>query len=105
MCLSQSLSSFECQCIILSGMHPSENSSQPPSSDAYKKKVAKTFGQKGKKRGPKYNHVGTTRNGFAWIDEKIELAVEQCPKCGASVEKQKETIIKKNPIAELGSSN
>lgn len=22
MCLSQSLSSFECQCIILSGMHP-----------------------------------------------------------------------------------
>ena len=24
MCLSQSLSSFECQCIILSGMHPVE---------------------------------------------------------------------------------
>jgi len=45
--------------------------------------------------------VGTTRNGFAWIDEKIELAVEQCPKCGASEEKQKETINKKNQTAEL----
>jgi hypothetical protein len=40
----------------------SENSSQPPSSDDYKKKFAKTFGQKGKKRGPKYDHVGKTRN-------------------------------------------
>ena len=79
----------------------SENSSQPPSSDGYKKKVAKTFGQKGKKRGPKYDHVGKTRNGFGRVDEIVDLRMEKCPKCGASVEKQKETIIKKNQIAEL----
>jgi DNA repair exonuclease SbcCD ATPase subunit len=74
----------------------SENSSQPPSSDDYKKKFAKTFGQKGKKRGPKYDHVGKTRNGFGRVDEIVDLRMEKCPKCGASVEKQKETIIKKN---------
>jgi hypothetical protein len=28
MCLSQSLSSFECQCIILSGMHPCQTLQQ-----------------------------------------------------------------------------
>jgi hypothetical protein len=40
--------------------------------------------------------VGKTRNGFGRVDEIVDLRMEKCPKCGASVEKQKETIIKKN---------
>jgi predicted nucleic acid-binding Zn-ribbon protein len=42
----------------------SENSSQPPSSDAYKKKVAKTFGQKGKKEG---------QNTTMWVQPETAL--------------------------------
>lgn len=45
----------------------SENSSQPPSSDKYKKK-SQGAGTKGKKRGPAYGHEGKTRNGFEQVD-------------------------------------
>jgi Family of unknown function (DUF6444) len=39
----------------------SKNSSQPPAQDNYKKqKAVKT----GKKKGSKYDHKGTTRNGY-----------------------------------------
>ena len=59
----------------------SENSSQPPSSDKYKKKSLGA-GTKGKKRGPAYGHEGKTRNGFEQVDNYIELNWEICPVCG-----------------------
>jgi transposase len=76
----------------------SKNSSQPPSQDNYKKKKAvKT----GKKKGPKYDHKGTTRNGFAVVDHKVKLAVCECPECGAGVSEVAGAVIKREQIAEL----
>lgn len=76
----------------------SENSSQPPSQDNYKKKKAvKT----GKKRGPKYGHPGTTRNGFAIVDHQVKLLVCECPECGAAVAEVAGAVIKREQIAEL----
>lgn len=53
----------------------SENSSVPPSSDQNKKPSDKSKRKKGKKRGPKYDHPGKTRNGFGEADtfEKLDL--------------------------------
>ena len=42
----------------------SQNSSTPPSQDLLKKPSDKSKRKKNKKRGPKYNHPGKTRNGF-----------------------------------------
>lgn len=42
----------------------SANSSIPPSADQLKKPSNKSKRKKGKKRGPKYDHPGKTRNGF-----------------------------------------
>jgi len=65
----------------------SENSSQPPSQDGYKKKNKGFETKVRKKRGPKYGHEGTTRNGFAEVDNWEELKIETCPVCGTSVER------------------
>jgi predicted RNA-binding Zn-ribbon protein involved in translation (DUF1610 family) len=81
----------------------SENSSQPSSQDGYKKKSKpKDFinPEKGKKRGPKYDHVSTTRNGFEQIDEVVELPVEHCPNCGTPPNRVVDTV-KRDQIAEL----
>jgi transposase len=54
----------------------SENSSQPPSADGYKK-ASKDIKKRKKKQRPKYGHPGTTRHGFEAVNHRIELPVEQ----------------------------
>ncbi len=51
----------------------SQNSSVPPSQDLLKKPSDKSKRKKGKKRGPKYNHIGKTRNGFGEPDRIEQL--------------------------------
>lgn len=63
----------------------SSNSSIPPSQDLLKKPSAKTLDQARKKRGPKYNHPGSTRNGFGQPDKIETINIEQCPGCGGGV--------------------
>ena len=77
----------------------SQNSSQPPSSDGYKK-PSRLKKKPGRKRGPKYNHPGKTRNGFGYIDEKVVLEVSQCPNCGGELEVQ-EGKVKRQQVVEL----
>ena len=48
----------------------SETSSQPPSADGPKKRNRDPQ-KPSRKRGPKYNHPGRTRNGFGWIDHRV----------------------------------
>lgn len=82
----------------------SENSSQPSSQDGPKKKSKpKNFinPPKGKKRGPKYGHPGTTRNGFETVDHVVELPVESCPICGAVVNRVVDAPSQQHQIAEL----
>ena len=82
----------------------SENSSQPSSQDGYKKKSKpKNFSNppQGKKRGPKYGHTSTTRNGFETVDHHVELKLENCPVCGSEVEEVTDAPIKRHQIAEL----
>lgn len=64
----------------------SQNSSVPPSTDLLKKPSDKSKRKKGKKRGPKYDHPGKTRNGFGEPDQIILLELENCPACGTSLE-------------------
>lgn len=61
----------------------SQNSSVPPTEDHLKKPSDKSKRKKGKKRGPKYDHPGKTRNGFGEPDEVEKLELENCPDCGA----------------------
>ena len=77
----------------------SETSSQPPSSDGVKK-PNRDQQKPQRKRGPKYNHPGTTRNGFGWVDHAVLLEVERCPVCGGEVERQPQGT-KRQPVAEL----
>ena len=77
----------------------SENSSQPPSQDRYKK--AKGREQASRKRGPKYDHSGSTRNGFGWVDHQEELTLSHCPQCGGEVERMTEAPVRRQQIAEL----
>jgi hypothetical protein len=77
----------------------SENGSQPPSQDEYKK--ASREQGKGKKRGPKYGHPGTTRNGFERVDHCVELPVNECPVCGAEVERVESVPVARQQVAEL----
>jgi transposase len=77
----------------------SSNSSQPPSQDGYKK--AKPSQQQRKKRGPKYGHPGSSRNGFGWIDHSIELTLNECPKCGASLARDERESVERHQVAEL----
>lgn len=78
----------------------SGNSSQPPSADAHKKK-SKEIKRRTKKQGPKYGHEGTTRNGFASVDQTIELRLDHCPDCGNAVELIADAPVRKHQIAEL----
>ncbi len=77
----------------------SQNSSQPPSSDGYKK-PSRPKKKPGRKRGPKYNHPGKTRNGFGYVDEKVVLEVGQCPNCGADLEVEAGKV-KRQQVVEL----
>ncbi len=61
----------------------SQNSSTPPSQDLLKKPSDKSKRKKGKKRGPKYNHSGKTRNGFGKPDQVVSLELENCPVYGS----------------------
>lgn len=79
----------------------SENSSQPPSQDGYKKKNKGFETKPRKKRGPKYGHEGATRNGYAEVDNTIPLNLETCPVCGTPVEKVESAPVHRTQIAEL----
>ena len=81
----------------------SENSSQPPSQDGYKKKnkSKEQTSKPPKKRGPKYGHPGKTRNGFEQVDERIEVGLEQCPSCGGALERVCEAPVRRHQVAEL----
>ena len=79
----------------------SKNSSVPPSSDQLKKPSDKSKRKKGQKRGPKYNHPGTTRNGFGTPDKLESLELESCPVCGADVEAVAGAPEKIQQVAEL----
>jgi transposase len=77
----------------------SETSSQPPSSDG-PKKPNRDQQKPQRKRGPKYNHPGTTRNGFGWINHAELLDVQNCPICGGAVERQPQGT-QRQQVAEL----
>lgn len=79
----------------------SQNSSVPPSADQIKKPSDKSQRKKGKKRGPKYDHPGTTRNGFGEPDKVEQLELDSCPVCGADVEPVADAPIKVQQVAEL----
>ncbi len=76
----------------------SKTSSLSPSSDGYKKGKGKGSG---KKRGPKYEHPGTTRNGFGFVDQEVRLELETCPVCGGELEEVSSPPRKREQIAEL----
>lgn len=77
------------------------NSSIPPSADQLKKPSDKSKRKKGRKRGPKYDHPGKTRNGFGEPDQIIELELETCPVCQAAVEAVTAAPAKVQQVAEL----
>jgi DNA-binding protein H-NS len=79
----------------------SQNSSLPPSTDLLKKPSDKSKRKKGKKRGPKYDHPGQTRNGFGEPDKIISLELENCPTCGNSLEKVESAPLKVQQVAEV----
>ena len=79
----------------------SQNSSVPPSSDLLKKPSDKSKRKKGKKRGPKYNHPGKTRNGFGEPDQIISLELEKCPVCETPLETIEEAPQKVQQVAEI----
>ncbi len=79
----------------------SQNSSIPPSQDILKKPSDKSKRKKGKKRGPKYNHPGNTRNGFGTPDKVVSLELENCPVCGTELEKVEEAPQKVQQVAEV----
>lgn len=78
----------------------SENSSQPPSADGYKRK-SKAFVPRQRKQGPKYGHEGKTRNGFEQVDHHLELTLEQCPVCGSALARNATAPTQQQQIAEL----
>ena len=79
----------------------SSNSSIPPSAEQLKKPSDKNKRKKGKKRGPKYDHPGKTRNGFGEPDRVIELQPDSCPVCQAAVESITAAPTKVQQVAEL----
>jgi DNA-binding protein H-NS len=79
----------------------SSNSSIPPSADQLKKPSDKSKRKKAKKRGPKYDHPGKTRNGFGEPDKIVELKLETCPMCHAKVEPARTAPRKVQQVAEL----
>ena len=79
----------------------SQNSSTPPAQDLLKKPSDKTKRKKGKKRGPKYNHPGKTRNGFGNPDLVVPLELENCPVCGTELEGVEGAPQKVQQVAEV----
>lgn len=79
----------------------SANSSIPPSADQLKKPSDKSKRKKGKKRGPKYDHPGKTRNRFGEPDQVIELELDTCPICQGAVESVASARPKVQQVAEL----
>ena len=79
----------------------SSNSSIPPSADQVKKPSDKSKRKKGKKRGPKYDHPGKTRNGFGKPDQIIELELKTCPVCQGAVTPVTAAPKKVQQVAEL----
>lgn len=79
----------------------SSNSSIPPSADQIKKPSDKSKRKKGKKRGPKYDHSGKTRNGFGEPDRIIELQPDRGPVCQAGVKALAAGPTKVQQVAEL----
>lgn len=79
----------------------SQNSSLPPSADQLKKPSDKSKRKKGKKRGPKYDHTGKTRNGFGLPDSVENLELDGCPVCSGEVEPVKAAPEKVQQVAEL----
>ena len=79
----------------------SQNSSTPPSQDLLKKPSDKSKRKKGKKRGPKYDHPGKTRNGFGTPDKVVLLELEDCPVCETDLETVEEAPLKVQQVAEI----
>ena len=79
----------------------SQNSSTPPAQDLLKKPSDKSKRKKGKKRGPKYNHPGKTRNGFGTPDLVVSLELENCPVCGTELERVEGAPEKVQQVAEV----
>ena len=79
----------------------SKNSFTPPIQDQLKKPSDKAKRKKGKKRGPKYDHPGKTRNGFGRLDHVENLELDSCPVCGGEVEPVQEAPQKIQQVAEL----
>ena len=79
----------------------SENSSQSSSQDGPKKKTKAQQPGKGRKRGPKFNHRGKTRNHFERVDHKRELTLDNCPKCGGALNRLEAGRVRHQQIAEL----
>ena len=79
----------------------SQNSSTPPSQDLLKKPSDKSKRKKSKKRGPKYNHPGKTRNGFGTPDQVVPLELENCPVCGTELEIVEGVPPKVQQVAEV----
>ena len=75
----------------------SENSSQPPSQDGYKKKNKRVDSKAKKKRGPKYGHLGKTRNGFEQVDNQLELNLELCPICSTPLNRVESASVRQEP--------
>ena len=66
-----------------------------------KKPSDKSKRKKGKKRGPKYNHPGKTRNGFGVPDHREQLRPSSCPACGEYVSLVAGAPKKVQQVAEL----
>lgn len=63
----------------------SSNSSVPPSQDLLKKPSTKPKDKAKKKRGPKYDHPGSTRNGEGQPHKIETISIDNCPGCGGDV--------------------
>lgn len=79
----------------------SHNSSVPPSQDLLKKPSRKQAGKPGKKRGPKYDHPGSTRNGFGQANQIMRSSLETCPECGRGVRVVEQAPLKVQQVADL----
>jgi hypothetical protein len=79
----------------------SHNSSVPPSQDLLKKPSRKEARKPGKKRGPKYDHPGSTRNGFGQANQIVRLSLETCPVCGRGVTVVEQAPVKVQQVADL----
>jgi transposase len=64
----------------------SHNSSKPPSSDGYKKKIFNNRKKSGKPVGGQTGHEGCTLALYEEVDEVIEYRVKECENCGCSLE-------------------